>query len=173
MACNTSLTSILKDCSNNIGGITNFYVAPAEFVSATTLTTGTITAITMSGNSKFVEYQFNKNTANYTEAGTISLENGSTFFLQTVNLIIPRREVAKRNAIALIASGQRDLKIIMKDSNGLYWYCGYENSANLTATGEGSGTAKGDGSKYSLTFVAEEPQQMPEVSSSIIAGIIS
>ena len=58
MACNTSLTSILKDCSNNIGGITNFYVAPAEFVSATTLTTGTITAITMSGNSKFVEYQF-------------------------------------------------------------------------------------------------------------------
>jgi hypothetical protein len=173
MACNTSLTAILKDCSNNIGGVTNFYVAPSEFVSGITVTNGTATAITMSGNSKFVEFQFNKNTANYTEEGTISLENGSTFFLQTVNLVIPRREVAKRNAIALIASGQRDLKIIMKDSNGLYWLSGLENSANLTAVGDGSGTAKGDGSKYTLTFVAEEPQQMPEVNSSIIAGIIS
>jgi len=173
MACNTSLTAILKDCSNNIGGVTNFYVAPCEFVSATTVSNGTVTAITMSGTSKFVEFQFNKNTANYTEEGTISLENGSTFFLQTVNLIIPRREVAKRNAIALIAAGQRDLKIIVKDANGLYWLVGYANCANLTAVGEGSGTAKGDGSKYSLTFVAEEPDQMYEVNSSIIAGIIS
>jgi len=173
MACNTSLTSILKSCDNNTGGVVKFYIAPSEFVTSTTVSAGTVTAISMSGNSKFVEYQFNKNTANYVEEAAISLENGSTFFTTTVTLSIPRREVAKRNSIALVAAGQRDLKIILKDGNGLYWYVGYANSANLTALGEGSGTAKGDGSKYTLTFVAEEPELMYEVKSSIISALIA
>ena len=173
MPCNTSLTSISKGCSNNIGGLTNVYLAPAEFVTGTTVTSGTVTTISMSGASKFVQYELNKNTANYVEAGTISLENGSTYFETTLTLSIPRREVAKRNSIALVAAGQRDLKIIVKDANGLYWFIGYANSANLTATGEGSGTARADGSKYSLTFLAQEPELMMEVDPSIIAGIIS
>ena len=173
MSCNTSLTAILKGCENNIGGLTDFYIAPATFVTGMTASTGTITGIQMSGSSKFVAFEFNKNTGNYTEVGNINLQNGSTFYTQTVNLTIPRREVAKRNAIALIAEGQRDLKIIVRDGNGIYWMVGYAESANLTATGEGSGTAKADGSKYTLTFVAEEPEQMPVVDSNIIAGIIS
>ena len=173
MACNTSLTSILKSCDNNTGGVVKFYIAPSEFVTGTTVSAGTVTAISMSGSSKFVEYQFNKNTANYVEEAAISLENGSTFFTTTVTLSIPRREVVKRNSIALVAAGQRDLKIILKDGNGLYWYVGYANSANLTALGEGSGTAKGDGSKYTLTFVAEEPDLMYEVNSSIISALIA
>lgn len=173
MACNTSLTSILKSCDNNTGGVVKFYIAPSEFVTGTTVSAGTVTAISMSGSSKFVEYQFNKNTANYVEEAAISLENGSTFFTTTVTLSIPRREVVKRNSIALVAAGQRDLKIILKDGNGLYWFVGYANSANLTALGEGSGTAKGDGSKYTLTFVAEEPDLMYEVNSSIISALIA
>lgn len=173
MACNTALTSILKTCDNNTGGVTKFYIAPTEFVSGTTVSAGTVTAISMSGSSKFVEFQFNKNTANYVEEAAISLENGSTFFTTTITLSIPRREVAKRNSLQLIAAGQRDLKIIMKDGNGLYWLAGYANSANLTGLGEGSGTAKGDGSKYSLTFIAEEPELMYEVNSSIIAALIA
>ena len=172
MSCNTSLTAILKDCSNNIGGVLKFYIAPSEFVLATTASTGTITAISMSGTSKFVEYQFNKNSASYVEEAGISLENGSLFYTTTATLTLPRREVAKRNSIALVASGLRDVKIIMKDANDLYWYCGYQNSANLTGVGEGSGVAKGDGSKYLLTFLAEEPEMMLEVQASVIAGII-
>jgi hypothetical protein len=172
MACNTSLTSILKSCDNNVGGLTSFYIAPSEFVSASTVTAGEVTAITMSGASTFVEFQFNKNSASYTEEAAIDLTNGSTYYTETVTLTIPRRDVDKRNAIALIAAGQRDLKIIVKDGNGIYWFVGYANSANLTALAEGSGAAKADGSKYTLTFVAEEPELMYTVDSAIIAAII-
>jgi hypothetical protein len=175
MACNTSLIAITKGCDNNAGGLTKFYVIPAEEVNQNGFTFGTgttevITGITMtaSGNT-WTEFEFNKNVANYEEVGTISLENGSTYFAQTVNLTIPRREAAKRAAIQLIASGQRDLQIIVKDGNGLYWFIGYENFANLTATGGGSGTVKGDGSQYTLTFLAEEPVQAFEVLASAIA----
>lgn len=171
MACNTSLTSILKSCDNNVGGLTTFLIAPEEFVTGTTVTAGTVTAINMSGSSNFVEFQFNKNSASYTEEAAIDLTNGSTYYTETVTLTIPRRDVDKRNAIALIASGQRNLKILVKDGNSIWWFVGYTNSANLTALSEGSGAAKADGSKYTLTFVAEEPELMYEVDSTIIAGI--
>ncbi len=173
MPCNTPLTSIAKGCDNNTGGIKAIYIAPTEYVSGATLVNGTITGITMSGASKFTSIYFNKNSANYIEDGPNNLEAGSFVNSITLTLTIPRREVAKRNAISLIASGQRDVKLILLDFNGLYWYMGYENSANLTLIGEGSGSAKADGSKYSLTFLAEETQLMPEVSSGIISGIVS
>jgi len=173
MACNTSITAILKGCDNNMGGVKNVYLSPSEFVSGVTVSAGTVTSITMSGAVNFVQYEFNKNAANYVEAGTISLENGSTYFATTLNMMIPRREVAKRNSIMLIAAGQRPLKIIIEDQNGLFWYMGYANSANLTAVGEGSGAAKADGSKYSLTFLAEEPDMMYEIDPTIITAIIS
>lgn len=172
MACNTSLISILKSCDNNIGGLTNIYIAPEEFVSGITVSQGVVTAITMSGTATFAEYAFNKNSASYIEEAGISLENGSTFYTTTTTLMIPRREVAKRNAIALLAAGQRNLYLILKDANGLYWFQGYQNKANLTALGEGSGAAKADGSKYSLSFLSEEPELMYEVDATIIPAII-
>ncbi len=173
MACNTTLSSILKTCDNNVGGLTKIYISPSEFISGVTVSNGEITNIQMSGSVNFVEYEFNKNSASYTEEAQINLDNGSTFYTTTVSLSIPRRDVSKRNSLALIAAGQRPLKLILKDGNGLYWYMGYANDANLTALGEGSGAAKGDGSKYSLTFVSEEPEQMYEVDDSIIAALIA
>lgn len=176
MACNTTLTDILKGCDNNIGGLTNFYILPSEFIASPSDITddgaGTITGITISTGATFAEFEFNKNTANFTEEAAIDLANGSTFYTQTVNLTIARREAAKRQSLALIAAGQRNLYIIVKDANGLYWFVGRANGANLTAQGDGSGTAKADGSKYTLTFVAEEPEQMFEVDSTIIAGLL-
>ena len=68
-----------------------------------------------------------------------------------------------------MGEGQRDLAIIVKDANGKYWYF---PMAQLTATGEGSGTAKADGSKYSVTFVAENEFLAKEVDASIIAGLL-
>jgi hypothetical protein len=172
MACNTNLSSILKSCDNNIGGVTKFYIIPAEIVTGTTVASGSITTIGLSGATKFSEFEFNKNSASYTEEAAISFENGSTFYTTTVTLTIPRREKAKQIALALIAAGQRNLKIIVKDGNGLYWFVGFANDANLSGLADGSGAAKGDGSKYVLTFIAEEPQLMYEVDSAIMSGLI-
>jgi len=173
MACNTNITEILKGCDNNAGGLKRIFLAGTEDVLSSTVVAGEVTAITMDGSELFVEYQFNKNSASYVEEAGIDLTAGSTFFTTTLTLNIARRDVAKRNSISLVAGGQRDLKIIMEDSNGIYWYMGLSESANLTAVGEGSGTVKADGSKYSLTFVAEEVEMMPVVDPTIIAALIA
>lgn len=134
--------------------------------------TGEVDGITITAPQVFVPFEFTKNSSNYTEEGNISLENGSTYYTTTLNLMIPRREQAKRNAISLLAAGQQNLLAIIEDQNGKYWLMGEENGANLTAKGEGSGTAKADGSKYSLTLTAEEPELMREVDPTIIAGLL-
>jgi hypothetical protein len=172
MACNTNLTSILKGCDNNAGGLTNIYLAPAEQLESTTLVAGEVTAISMTASAQFVEFSVNKNSASYVEEAGIDLTAGSTFYTTTLTLTIPRREVAKRQSIALIAAGQRNLAIIIRDANGLYWFMGYAEYANLTGLGEGSGAAKADGSKYALTFLAEEAEMMPEVDSTIIPALL-
>lgn len=172
MACNTNITSILKGCNSNAGGIRNIYLAPAELILSSTLVDGEVTAITMTASSQFEEYAVNKNSASYTEEGNIDLTNGSTFYTTTLTLTIPRREVAKRQSISLIAAGQRNLAIIIRDANDIYWFMGYTEYANLTGVGEGSGAAKADGSKYALTFLAEEAEMMPEIDSTIIAALL-
>jgi hypothetical protein len=79
-----------------------------------------------------------------------------------------RREASKSKAIKILGEGQRDLAVVVGDANGRYWY--FEN-AQLSAVAEGSGTAKADGSKYSVTLVAESEHLAYEVDSSIIAGL--
>lgn len=172
MACNI-LSCIQKGCDNNAGGLLKFYVADAESVTGITESNGTVTNIGLSGGTPaFYEFEFNKNSAQYIETGNIDLTNGSTFYTVETTLNIARRDVAKRNAIQLLGAGQRDLLVIVKDANGLYWLQGKTNYVNLTAVGEGSGLAKADGSKYSLTLTSEEPDMMPEVDSTIIADLL-
>jgi hypothetical protein len=173
MAVCNNLTSILKSCDNNSGGIVKFYVIPADYVTGFTASTGTLTNITLSGASQFVEFEFNRNTGNFDEVPTINLQNGSTFYAQTINLQLARREAAKRQSLLLIASGQPDLTVIIKDSNGLYWGFGFgEDKVNLTGGGGGSGTAKADLNGYSLVFTSEASEPAYEVDDTIIAGLI-
>jgi hypothetical protein len=105
----------------------------------------------------------------YTEEAAIDLVNGSSFYTQTVTLIFHRREAAKSKAIKVLGEGQRDLALVVGDANGKYWYF---PKAQLTAVTEGSGTAKADGSKYSVTFVAENEQLAYEVAAAEIPDII-
>ncbi len=72
-----------------------------------------------------------------------------------------RREAAKSYAIQILGEGQRDLFVVLKDANGLYWVF---QDVQLSAVGEGSGTAKADGSKYSVTLMAESTEYALEAS---------
>ena len=169
MAC-TTLTSILKSCDSNIGGIVSILINDQENVD-TSLIDVTDYVITDFGTlvDPFIPFEFRRNTGMYTEEAAIDLVNGSSFYTQTVTLIFHRREAAKSKAIKILGEGQRDLALVVGDANGKYWYF---PKAQLTAVTEGSGTAKADGSKYSVTFVAENEQLAYEVDKDVIPDII-
>jgi len=169
MAC-TTITAITKSCDNNIGGITAIYINDMDNISSTTEDTATWMIDAQTASPSYEVFEFRRNTGNFTEESAIDLANGSSFVTATITLMFHRREASKSKAIKILGEGQRDLAIIVKDANGKYWYFPY---AQLTATAEGSGTAKADGSKYSVTFVAENEFLAKEVDPTIIAGLIS
>lgn len=172
MACQ-SISGLTYSCLVNTGGVKKIYIANFENVTSTSANTiGTLTGVTMASTTKFQEFTFNRDTCSIEEDQAINLENGTSFFTQTVNLIIPRREAAKRNNLLLLSSGQPKLLCVVEDQNGLFWLIGKDNGAYLTANKSGSGVKKGDANAYHLTIVGEEQLSAPEVDASIISTLI-
>jgi hypothetical protein len=168
MSC-TTLTTITKGCDNNIGGITSIYVNDMENLGtlAYNLANWEVTSFGTLVD-EFVAFEFRRNTGSYTEELQNDFVNGSQFYLQTINLMFHRREAAKSKSLKILGEGQRDLAIVVGDANGKFWY--FPN-AQLSAVTEGSGQAKADGSKYAVSFVAENEFLAYEVDSSLIPGL--
>ena len=169
MSCQ-ALETIVKSCLNNSGGIYGIWINQQDEILSITPTDPSagagwsITGITLQATPvPFENFYVRRNTSNYTEDSTIDLVNGSSFVTQTINLVFHRREAAKSRAIKILGSGQQYLTAIVLDANGLYWYFPY---LQVSATGEGSGTARADGSKYSVTLVAENEYLAYEVNMS-------
>lgn len=158
MSCE-ALQNIAKSCDNNTGGIRKVWINQQEGVTATTVAAGSwiVSAIT---STPFATFEINRNTGNYTEDTAVDLINGSSFVTQTITLMFNRRDKEKSEAIHVLGAGQQYLAAVVLDANGKYWY--FEN-LQLTATGEGSGTARADGSKYSVTLLAESDHLAYEI----------
>lgn len=175
MSC-TTLTSITKGCDNNIGGIREIYLW--DMSDLVTLTanplTWEVTTLVVGGTggsaAAISSYEFIRNTSNYTEEGSIDLANGSSFVTQTINLVFSRREASKSKAIKILGEGQRYLGALVKDSNGKYWVF---SDLQVSAYGEGSGTAKADGSKYSVTLLGENEFLAYEIGATAATNFIA
>jgi hypothetical protein len=163
VSCET-LISITKPCDNNIGGIKTVWIAPQDDVTVG-VTGWEVTSVALTNPAAV--YAINRNTGNYTEDTAIDLINGSTFVTQTITLMFNRRDKDKSEAIHVLGAGQSYLAVFIQDSNDKYWY--FEN-AQLSATGEGSGTARADGSKYSVTLLSEAEHLSYEILSTEITG---
>lgn len=175
--CNALTNGLSKSCDTNAGGVNKIYITDWENVTNVTDGAGTggdwITAVTMAGTTQFYEFQTNKNVCNFTESVAIDLVAGTTFFNQVVTLVLSRRETIKRDAIEKLVAGQKQLALIILDSNGLYWYSGLNEGSYVSAIEGGSGTAKADANGYTITFTAMEPLQMYQVDPTIVGALIS
>lgn len=178
MSC-TTLSAITKGCDNNSGGIREIYIwGQDDVIGGPVINTSTweVTGLTVTGvaggtsASAPIGFEFLRNTSNYTEEGSIDLANGSSFVTQTINLMFNRREALKSKSVKVLGEGQRYLQALVKDANGLYWLF---SDLQLSAYGEGSGTARADGSKYSVTLLAENEFLAYGVGASAAANLIS
>jgi hypothetical protein len=170
MACALTQGYVL-DCKDSLGGITEVLFIASKDVTATTEVSGVITAVTKASGKRFYKYELVKETSSFVENINASVENGSIFYQQELTVILNKLQANTRNEILLLA--QNLLVAVVKDNNGKYWYLGKTRGLDITGGSGGSGTAMGDRSGYSLTFTAKEPELSPEVSSTIITGLLS
>jgi hypothetical protein len=171
MSCK-ALEGIVKSCDNNSGGIYKVWINQQEEIDSVDVNTSlgwTIDQINLVTPTNFTEFEIRRNTGAYTEDAAIDLVNGSSYYTQVVTLMFHRRDQSKSQAIKVLGAGQQYLAIIVQDANGKYWYFPY---MQLTATGEGSGTARADGSKYSVTLTAENEFLAYEVTEAAVLAVI-
>ena len=164
MSCE-ALQTITKSCYNNSGGIKFIWLNEQANVTAATPTGWEVTTLTSSPI--YTAFEINRNTGSFTEETAVDLINGSTFVTQTITLMFSRRDKEKSEAINVLGSGQQFLAVFIQDANDKYWY--FED-VQLSAVGEGSGTARADGSKYSVTLLAESDHLAYEILSTEITG---
>lgn len=168
MAC--TLTSDLDlGCRDSVGGIKKIYVTEHANLTAITSATGVISAITMASTTQFFIYNLEKESAEWTETTTVSVENGTKFSEQSLTASITKMTAAKRNELKLLS--QNRIAVIVLDRNGLYWLLGENNGMDLLTKEAKTGKAMGDMSGYTLTLNGKEENEAQTVSSSIIATI--
>lgn len=172
--CNALNGNILKSCEGNTGGVQKIYIADYSNVTAITEagTPKEVTALTLTTGTQFYEFEVNRNTSSIEETANINIENGTTFFTQTINLMLKRRDADKRDAIEKLTAGQKKLRVIVLDSNGNYWLAGQGEGAYVTEITGGSGIAKGDSNGYDVVISAEEQVQMITVDPAIIPAVL-
>lgn len=169
--CNQTLAGITLDCSTSLGGIKTVYIANYGDVEQPTVGEGgMITGITMSGGTKFKPYQFRKQTGSMTSTLTVDETAGVNYVSTELSLVFTKMETAKRVEMSALAVGQ--LAVIVEDSNGKYWYLGYDDYVSASAGGGNTGTAKGDGNNYTLTLKDESDTYPYEITKDAVEAVI-
>jgi len=173
MACE-ALETIVKSCDNNSGGIEKIWINQQDNIDNFTLdgtNTWTINDINLvAGAPDYTAFEIRRNTGSYTEDAAIDLVNGSSYVTATINLLFHRRDQDKSQAIKILGAGQQYLNAIVKDMNGKYWYFPF---LQLSAVGEGSGTTRADGSKYSVTLLSENDYLAYEIEEAAVNAVIA
>jgi hypothetical protein len=159
------LTSgVATDCRDNSGGIEYAYILDATGQDiVVTEAAGVVSAITVGGTAitalsvEMFLFDQVRQTANMTETGTFSDENGTVFFSNVANLIFNKLEATKLQQLKLLAQNSK-LLVIVKDNNGKFWMVGNDRGAVATSSTAESGTAFGDRNGFSIPFFAYKKQ---------------
>lgn len=170
MACNQSLSGLVRDCAPSMGGIVEALIINKESVTDITISTEMVTAITLASSAKFKKYSFTRNTGSLSSNYTIDPATGARFVVSDLVLVFNRMETAKRVEISALA--QNDLVIIVKDANGKYWLLGKDEAVNATAGDGLTGTARTDRNGYSITLRDTSLEMPYEVDEDIISALV-
>lgn len=152
-------------CRDNIGGIRrayvtsfaddNIFVEDADNIITSMLdsTSGTITYYT---------FEQRQESGEFNETGNHSVENGTTYYEQVLNLIFTKNDATLRNTLFLMAKAT--LSVIVETQNGRYILMGKINAVNMTASTVATGKAYGDLNGTSVTLTGKEPESAQEIS---------
>ena len=158
MACTQTLSGISRDCLGSNGGIKAVWLANWDNVASLTVSSGAITAITMSNSEKFKKYEFPRNTSSMTSNYAVNAENGTSYVETDLVMVFNRMDTNKR--IEVVAMAQGLLAAFVEDNNGNIWYLGHDYPVTINAGSGESGTARGDRNGYSVTL-RDESNELP------------
>ena len=168
MAC-TLISSFAFACRDSNGGIQEAKIKIFDASLTGVSESSGIVTFSGSGLTGWYTYYCEKMTANGSDAGALSTQNGTNVYTQTATYIFNKLQASFRNELKSLA--QARVHIALKDNNGTAWLFGYTRGMDLTTSTSETGTNYEDRSGYTLTFVGSEPN--PIVAISNYTGLIT
>jgi len=156
-------------CKDNTGGIQEAYIGNFSSSAVYTLDADNIiSGSVVSGGDYYTFEQRNEN-AEYNQEGQHSVENGTNFWVQTLNLVFHKNEAAIRNTLLLLAKSS--LSVIVKDQNGTYWLLGKQNGCELVSSAASFGKGYGDLNGITISIEGREPEPAHQLSAGTFATL--
>ena len=170
MACSNLTAGFILDCNSQNGGIEKIFIANGP-VESITETGGVVSAITVAGSAltpaDFFEFETPRQTSSILENATISQENSTVVYDQSLTMVFNKLEATKRNQL-LLMSEATSMVVVAKDNNGKYWSIGLLRGAYTASATTTSGTAYADASQYTITLAGMETAPIYEVTGTIV-----
>ena len=172
MACD--LTSGFNDrlCADGKGGIKSMVILVLDEIDSITVVANEVTALTQLLPNQGYYYQLRSNLSSYTSSPRRNEENGTTWYDQTLNVVLNSDTKELRAEIDLILKNLCVMLIEKADgtfvllgmNDGLYMSDGSENT---------SGVTREDRNGHTLSFVGTESLALPDVASIVAAVLIA
>lgn len=140
-----------KPCKDAVGGIKKIHFVDFGNLGDVTLVDDEVTD--MDGTFTYYTYDVKGNSSLETNI-TTSLENGTTFFEQVVNLTLHKLTKEDNKELKLMAFGRPH--VFVETFDGSVILVGREHGAEVTGGTMVTGTAMGDLQGYTLTLTANE-----------------
>lgn len=169
MGCCVEFTGFARDCEPAKGGIRKIWIACWDAVQTPTVANKMITALGSSTAADWKEFEFEKNTGNFTSTA-LDTDSGLQGWQTEIVLQFERLGTAK--SIEIDALVRSDIAVVVLDSNGQYWYFGFDEYVRISAgTGE-TGTAKADFNGYNITLLDESDELPYELTQTAINQLL-
>lgn len=172
MACNIVEGQALN-CNDGASGIKKAWITEFASVTASTETSGTITALTQAASTKFwlIDLQPENGMLVETLSGNLNTSYKSE---QVLTYTVNKPSAKLRNWVKVAA--QNRVILIVETANSTtsvpeYKMVGLTRGAFLESSATTSGKAQGEFSGNTLTFKANEPQDCLYLSSSTFTGL--
>lgn len=167
MACNSiALAGINVGCKDHMGGIKEVYLIREDDVKSVAAADGQISAIELNESASFKTYKFRKGTSQFTSTMTTDEAVGTLSVQTDLALQFSTMETSKR--LEIMAMCMESMKGIVLDSNGKYWFLGYDYPISASAATGQTGTAFADFGGYNVTLTDNSKEFPYEVPASII-----
>lgn len=156
-------------CRDNTGGVQRILIK--SFDKAQTYTydlTGAILTSVITPET-FYEFEQTSEVAEFTQEGQHSIENGTNFWNQNVNLVFHKYQSSLRDLLYVLA--QKELTVLVQDQNGTWFLIGEQNGMNLISSSANVGKAYGDMNGVLVGLQGKEPTPARVATAAYIATL--
>jgi hypothetical protein len=155
-------------CKDAVGGIQKVFFGDYGTLGTATISGGIVTAFS---GTTYTLFQYDvKSASGLEQTITSSNDNGTTFFEQTLTLVLTKLDAPTQAELAKVIATRPH--VFIQDNNGNYLSVGMTRGCDVNGT-ISTGIALGDLNGYSLTVSAQEPMMSQFITANLVTTKIA